>query len=444
MLHRGSIPMKRSLLSGIWAIPILSATMLGVPAHAAKFTVGVISDTQNYVDVTFAQPRGIDTFVQQMQYIADTKVEKNTVFATQVGDLVQHGDGQFRTGNGTTVPFTYYKTEQEWVYADRAMSILTDAKVPFGIAVGNHDFQNYSWYPTNTTTGVLGPGASRPLVGYSPFDEYFGPESKHYKNQAYYGGYFEGNSYQKFQGGGIDFINLSLEMEPRPLALAWAQSVIDANPGVPTIVTTHEWMDPNFRDSLARSNDYNAYFATTDHQTPDQVWDKFIRKNDQIFMVLAGHDFTATPGQPGISNGEIRRTDLNDFGHEVYQLVTDYQGNTVGIKADGTSIADNGGAGWMRFMEFDTVTQQIHFYTYSTLLGRYAGRNGESTFGGPPSNSDFYLPFTPQLLTAQAQARSVPEPDGILTSIIGAIGAIVAIRYRRDRVHKDRSSNSTN
>jgi hypothetical protein len=429
--------MNKHLLSGIWAGLILSATMLAAPARAAKFTVGVISDTQNYVDASFAQPRGIDVFVQQTQYIADTRAEKNTVFATQVGDLVQHGDGQFRTGNGTTIPYTYYNTKQEWVYADRAMSILTDAKIPFGIAQGNHDFQNYSWYPSNPATGVVGPGNSRPLVGYYPFDEYFGAESKHYKNQAYYGGSFEGgNSYQRFQGGGIDFINLALEMEPRPSVLAWAQTVIDANPGVPTIITTHEWMDPNFRGSIDRSNDYNAYFAGTDHQTPDQVWDKFIRKNDQIFMVLAGHDFTGTPGQPGISNGEIRRIDLNDFGHEVYQVVTDYQGNTVGVKADGTTIADNGGAGWMRFMEFDTNTKQIHFYTYSPLLGKYAGRNGESTFGADPSNSDFYLPFTPQLLAAQSQAQAVPEPDSIVASALGLMGVVVAIRYRRAQASK--------
>jgi hypothetical protein len=441
---RRGILMNMNRLSAIWAGLILSATMLtAAPAQADKFTIGVISDTQNYVDITLPQPRGVDTFVQQMQYLADTKAEKNLVFATQVGDYVQHGDGQFRTGNGTTTPYVYYNTEQEWIYADRAMSILTDAKIPFGIALGNHDFQNYSWYPTNLATGVLGPGASRPLIGYSPFDKYVGPESKHYKNQPHFGGFFEGNSYQKFQGGGINFINIALEMEPKPSSLAWAQSVIDANPGVPTIVTTHEWMDPNFRGSIARSNDYNAYFAGTEHQTPDQVWDKFIRKNDQIFMVLAGHDFTPTPGRPGISNGEIRRTDRNDFGHEVYQLVSDYQGNTRGVTADGTEITANGGAGWMRFMEFDTDTKQIHFYTYSTLLGRYAGRNGESTFGAAPDNSDFYLPFTPQILAAQARSQAVPEPDGILASLISTIGVVVAIRYRRDRIRKDRSRNST-
>jgi len=51
----------------------------------------------------------------------------------------------------------------------------------------------------------------------------------------------------------------------------------------------------------------------------------------------------------------------------------------------------------LRFIEFDTATQKIHYYTYSTLLGKYAGRNGESSFGVAAKYSDFELNFPPQL-----------------------------------------------
>ena len=67
-----------------------------VPARAEIFTVAVVSDTQNYADITLPQPRGADTFDQQMRYLVDTRQDKNLAFVTFVGDIVQHGDGQFR------------------------------------------------------------------------------------------------------------------------------------------------------------------------------------------------------------------------------------------------------------------------------------------------------------------------------------------------------------
>ena len=40
----------------------------------------------------------------------------------------------------------------------------------------------------------------------------------------------------------------------------------------------------------------------------------------------------------------------------------------------------------------------MHFHTYSPLLDRYAGQDGEATFGVPAHYSDFELDFPPQLL----------------------------------------------
>ncbi|MBL7326001.1 hypothetical protein INQ16_30920, partial [Escherichia coli] len=65
-------------------------------ADAQDFTIAVVPDTQNYSDITLSQPRGEATFIQQMQYLADQKDQKNIVFVSFVGDLIQHGDGQFR------------------------------------------------------------------------------------------------------------------------------------------------------------------------------------------------------------------------------------------------------------------------------------------------------------------------------------------------------------
>lgn len=364
-----------------------------VPASAETFTVAVVPDTQNYSDASLAQPRGADTFAQQMQYLVDKREEKNLVFATFVGDIVQHGDGQFRQKReGAEDQFRTWDTRAEWDNANRAVSILSRSPIPFGMVPGNHDYDNYSWWD-----GPDSPGASRPLSGGRTWDLYFGRQSRHFVGKAWYGGSFNQglNSYQFFTGGGKRFLHLSLEMEPTPAVLAWAQEVVDTNPGLPVIVTTHEWLNPALSESSAtRSNGYQSYFAGSDHLPPDAIWDRFIRKNPAIFLVLCGHNWT--PTVDGVSQGENLRVDRNDAGYPVYQVLQDYQGNTIG--PDGTPGSANGGAGWIRFIAFDTDRRKMRFTTWSTLLDRYAGRNGEATFGAPARHSEFELDFPPQLL----------------------------------------------
>ncbi|WP_324743485.1 metallophosphoesterase [Tsuneonella sp. CC-YZS046] len=366
---------------------------VAAPAWAERFTVAVVPDTQNYADAALPQPRGADTFAQQMQYLVDKREEKNLVFAAFVGDIVQHGDGQFRQKieGAAEGQFRYWDTRAEWDNANRAVSILSRSPIPFGMSPGNHDYDNYSWWD-----GPDSPGAARPLSGGRTWDLYFGPQSRHFAGKPWYGGSFNQglNSYQLFTGGGKRFLHLSLEMQPTPAALAWAQEAIDANPGLPVIVTTHEWLHPVLPGETKRSNGYQFYFEGSDHLPPDEIWDRFIRKNPAIFLVLCGHNWT--PTVDGVSQGENLRIDRNDAGYPVYQVLQDYQGNTIG--PDGKPGSDNGGAGWLRFIEFDTDSRKIHFYTYSTLLDRYAGRNGEKTFGAPARYSDFVLDFPPQLL----------------------------------------------
>ncbi len=366
---------------------------VAAPVWAEKFTVAVVPDTQNYSDVTLPQPRGAEIFAQQMQYLVDRREERNLVFVTFVGDIVQHGDGQFRQKiEGTAEDqFRYWDTRAEWDNANRAVSILSRSPIPFGMSPGNHDYDNYSWWE-----GPGSPGAARPLAGGRTWDLYFGPQSRHFAGKPWYGGSFNQglNSYQFFTGGGKRFLHLSLEMQPTPAVLAWAQDVIDANPGLPVIVTTHEWLHPALLGESGRSNGHQLYFMGSDHLPPDEIWNRFIRKNPAIFLVLCGHNWT--PTVDGVSQGENLRIDHNDAGYPVYQVLQDYQGNTIG--PDGKPGSANGGAGWLRFIEFDTERRKLHFHTYSTLLGRHAGRNGEEPFGAPARHSDFALDFPPQLL----------------------------------------------
>jgi hypothetical protein len=375
---------KISLLKSGGALALTS--LLGaVAASAATFTIGVIPDTQNYCDqiasenVNFGngsvsvnpQPASFGIFQREMQYLASVP---NLAFVTHVGDIVQNGD----------------LYDQEWQRATNAMGILAAANIPFGLVPGNHDYDIYN-HPA---------GQNRPLAGNAKFNQYFGPNSPFFAGQSWYGGSHTDaqgsggtSSYQTFTAGGRTYLHISLAMEASDDTLAWASSVIASHPGFPTIVTTHEYLS-HLNDAngvpILLSDGYMepANGLTEGNNQAQAVWNKFISQNDQIFLVICGHNWSST-ATDGTSDGENLRIDNNAFGHAVYEVLNDYQGNTIG--PDGNMIA--GGAGWMRLMTFDTVQNTIHFQTYSSELQQYAGANGASTFDVPAGMSDFTLPI---------------------------------------------------
>src|SRR2546426_2026567 len=57
--------------------------------------------------------------------------------------------------------------------------------------------------------------------------------------------------------------------------------------------------------------------------------------------------------------GEGRRTDLNDCGQPVHQVLMDYQSRA------------NGGDGWLRYFSFKPSENKIYAYTYSPTLGQF-------------------------------------------------------------------------
>ena len=366
--------MKRNTLSRIGSALAL-VTLFGAASASAdtnnQFTIAVIPDTQNYCDTAKPQPASSLIYQRQMQYLADQKAAQNIVFVTHVGDVVQHGD----------------LYDAEWTYATSAMNILSASGLPFGMVPGNHDYDNYS-HATN----------SRPLQGSVKWNANFGPGSAYFAGKSWFGGFTNGglSSFQTFSAGGKTFLHISLEQEASDDTLAWATGVIVSHPGMPTILTTHEYIGPDNDASGKAIRLDDGYMAGLPYNNVQGVWDKFISQHDQIFMVLCGHAWTSTVN--GVSDGENLRIDNNAFGHPVYQVLSDYQGNT--FDTNGVAGVFTGGSGWLRLMVFDTVTGTIHFRTYSTELKQFAGVAGGPTFNLPLSMSDFTLILPDRVLAS--------------------------------------------
>ncbi|NIN80466.1 MAG: serine/threonine protein phosphatase, partial [Pseudomonas stutzeri] len=132
-----------------------------------------------------------------------------------------------------------------------------------------------------------------------------------------------------------------LEMQPGDDVLRWAELVLDANPGLPTIVTTHDYLSvagerlPYPLIDLARVDpDF--------HNSAEQLWQKLLRRHDQIFLVLCGHQ-----------HGQAWRVDPNLEGNPVYQVLADYQGRGQAALDAGRKRRVGIGDGWLRLMRFD-------------------------------------------------------------------------------------------
>ncbi len=377
--------------------PMLGRRLALSSAGSNFFTIAVISDTQNYVDVTHQQPLNVNFFLSQTKYLADNMNALNLAFITHVGDVVQHGDGTDGTPGNSS-----YGAGAEWVNARAAMDILDATALPFGMSIGNHDYDNYSYKSGNL-----------PLVSNVWWNKHFGSRSTYFAGKSWYGGASDDlsvnpglSSYQTFSAAGKKFLHISLELEPGDNAIAWAQGVIDSHTGYATIITTHSylspppWGDDNLPLVEPAVRNAASYLVNSPGGWNDAagVWNKLIAKNDQVFLVLCGHAWTPTNAN-GASKGENIRIDNNNAGHPVYQVLTDYQGNT--------SLGSGGGDGWYRFMQFDMDNNIIHFNTYDTYVKQYAGKNGTSTFDQPQGFSDFSLKMPVQVLKSPAAVNMV-------------------------------------
>ena len=158
----------------------------------------------------------------------------------------------------------------------------------------------------------------------------------------------------------------------------WAQSVLDANPDTPVILSTHEYVD----DSPAGRSGAG-----------DALWDQLVRTNDQIFMVLNGHFHSVG----GTNDGEYHQVSMNAADRPVFEVLQDFQDYP------------NGGDGWLRLIEFDPTNDTIGFETFSPVLNQFQTET-VAQVGGFASqfefNVDFSDRFTPVFIAPE------PEPAG--------------------------------
>ena len=278
---------------------------------APDFSVVVLPDTQ-YYSQSYPQ-----IFNEQTQWIVNNQASYNIQFVLGEGDVV----------NTAEQPV-------QWQNADAAVKLLDNANIPYVMAIGNHDYGDEE--PSTRDT--------------SAFNSYFGP-SRYASYSWYMGGFPSGtndNFYAEFTVNGQQYLVLALEFVPQDATLAWAKTILDANPNAEIIVLTHTF---TFTDSTRADQCDNNDIPAAGNNQGEDVWQKLLINYPNLSLVLNGHSFSGA--------NAARRADLGLNLNLVNEVFADYQ-----------NLA-NGGEGWMRIMTFRPSLNRIDVTTYSPYLNQY-------------------------------------------------------------------------
>ncbi len=275
------------------------------PDAHRPFTVAMLPDTQVY---SKSHP---DLFYAQTRWIRENREKENIVFVTHMGDIVNDRS----------------KIASQWEVASKAMAMLDDV-VPWGVAIGNHDFDGAA--DKSKATAFL---------------QHFGPQR--FARFPWYGGAAPNglSSCQFFSGGGVDFVIFHLEADIPDAAIEWARGVLKKHPDRAAIVSTHIYL--RGRDGIGRETQ-PAYNKSGN--SGEKIWDRLVRGSPQIFMVLCGHQGRTD---------EYYQISTNDAGGRVLEILADYQKRA------------RGGDGWLRLIRFVPERREIQVRTYSPVLDRF-------------------------------------------------------------------------
>ncbi len=296
----------------------------GIDDDVADGSWGIVAipDTQNMDD------DDTDEYADSItDWVVDNADARNIAFVTHAGDMVSNGDDGEELDN-----------------IDDVMSDL-DGVVPWSPNVGNHDFAD---------TSDRSSGAAQ-------WKDHFG--ASRFEGRSYFGGASDNgrNFYQTFSAGGYEFVHISLEWEAPGdpddpgTPIGWAQDVMDDHPNTPTIITTHSYLTDEPRQRMEDVEE-----EAGNGNSGQEMWDKLVEHNPQVFMVLNGHNHHADDA----NDGEYHQVSTNDAGENVYEMLADYQDY------------DNGGNGWFRQIRFvpgggDNGQDRITVQTYTAYHDEY-------------------------------------------------------------------------
>lgn len=263
------------------------------------YSFAVIGDTQI---VNCYYP---DKFHHIYDWIIDNAEQKNIKFVFGLGDITD------KNGGG------------EWTRAKKNIAKMNGV-VPYSIVRGNHD-------------GIT------EYVNTFPLGEFNGTVTGSYDGTML-------NTYHSFEVGKIKYLVINLDYASGDDVLEWANKIILLHPYHNVIITTHIYLNKD--GETVSANDSVSAIKYGAVNTPDDVWQKLIRKHKNIVLVLSGH----------VANSKIVVSQIKgDHGNTVTQLLVNPQ------KIDHVQ----GATGLVAMLYFSKDGKNVSVEYYSTVKDKF-------------------------------------------------------------------------
>ncbi|MBR5539491.1 MAG: metallophosphoesterase [Clostridia bacterium] len=269
------------------------------------YTFAVIGDTQSMAK------NFTENFKDIYNYIYDYRDIMNIEAVIGLGDITDTKDG----------------AELEWNAALHGLKIIDNITINIPIR-GNHD--NPYWY-----------GKMMSKLNFATFT------TKYQEGDLR-------NNYYATEIGGIPYLFLQIDYGPSDEILNWANNVVASHPNHNVIVSTHAYL--TYDGTTLDSNDIHISNMAN---TADKIWDKFVKKHENIVLVLSGHigtDYVVTTQR------------LGDKGNVITEMLLDYQ-STDNAASQYSKISENG-LGVVNFFHFSEDGKTVTVETISTVTGK--------------------------------------------------------------------------
>ncbi len=198
----------------------------------------------------------------------------NTEIYNYAAEKYKAGEAGYVINSGSLVKD--FSSDEQWLTADGAVSILEEAGVPNGILAGYNDVNGES-------------------ADYSVFSEYF-PTERFNGNQWYYPGVNSSSHFDLVTIGNVDFIMLYLGAgeETSVETIAWANNILDLFSHRVAVIITD-----NYSDSSVGTN-----------ECTEKIYSEIISNHTNVRAVLCGSD----------TESKVNEKDL--YGVPFYEIFT--------------------------------------------------------------------------------------------------------------------------